>query len=193
MLSPASAITARSWVGIRKTVLWTIVDSSNGMVPHTITRRRFVTALGVGGFALGGSGVVSARGHNRNFRAHLSGDNEVPPVETNAEGQAIFQLNKAGDELKYMLIVANIDDVVASHIHCAPTGQNGPVGVTLFSGGPSSENGPLAEGAIAAPDNGNGCGWDTLTDVVEAIMSGDTYVNVHTLEHPPGEIRGQIH
>ena len=163
------------------------------MPPHTTTRRRFATALGVGGLALSGTGVVSARGHNRNFRAHLSGDNEVPPVETNAQGQAKFQLDRAGDELRYKLVVANIDDVVAAHVHCAPEGENGPVGVTLFSGGPTSESGPLAEGTITEPDDGNGCGWETLADAVEAMRSGAAYVNVHTLEHPPGEIRGQIH
>jgi hypothetical protein len=29
--------------------------------------------------------------------------------------------------------------------------------------------------------------------VVEAMEAGNTYVNVHTVAHPPGEIRGQIH
>ena len=158
-----------------------------------MTRRRFAIAVGLSGLTLAGTSVAAARGHTRNFRTHLSGENEVPSVDTNAQGQATFQLNKAGDELDYKLIVANIDDVVASHIHCAPAGQNGPVGVTLFSGGPTSDNGILAEGTITAPDDGNGCGWETLTDVVKAIRSGDTYVNVHTLAHPPGEIRGQIH
>ena len=174
-------------------VIWAIAGLCLGMAPHTITRRRFAIAVGLSGLTLSGTGVATARGHNRNFRAHLSGENEVPPVETNAQGQANFQLNKAGDELDYKLIVANIDDVVAAHIHCAPVGQNGPVGVTLFSGGPTSDNGILAEETITAPDDGNGCGWETLADVVEAMRSGDTYVNVHTVAHPPGEIRGQIH
>lgn len=163
------------------------------MSRHTTTRRRFVTVAGLGGLALAGTGVATARGHDRNFRAHLSGENEVPSVETNAQGQANFQLDGAGDELSYKLIVANIDDVVAAHIHCAPAGQNGPVGVTLFSGGPTSENGTLAEGVITAPDGGNGCGWTTLDDVVAAMRDGDTYVNVHTQAHPSGEIRGQVH
>jgi hypothetical protein len=142
---------------------------------------------------LSGTGVATANHHNRNFRTHLSGENEVPSVETNAQGQANFQLNKAGDELNYKLIVANIDDVVAAHIHCAPEDENGPVGVTLFSGGPTSDDGILAEGTITSPDEGNGCGWETLEEVVEAMRSGETYVNVHTLAHTSGEIRGQIH
>ena len=71
-------------------------------------------------------------------------------------------------------------------------GVNGPVGVTLFLGSPVMVNGVLAEGPIEMPDANNGCGWLDLVDVLEAIESGDTYVNVHTLQSLPGEIRGQL-
>lgn len=152
-----------------------------------------MTAVGLSGLPLTTTGVAAARGHSRNYRAHLSGENEVPPVDTNAQGQAKFRLDRAGDELHYKLIVANIEDVVAAHVHCAPADENGPVGVTLFSGGPTSASGPLAEGTVTAPDDGNGCGWETLDDVIAAMRSGEAYVNVHTLDNPPGEIRGQIH
>ncbi len=165
------------------------------MTWHDTTRRRFVTTAGLAGAALAGTGVTGGRpgnSENRNFRTHLSGDEEVPPVETDAQGQAKFKLNGTGDELHFKLIVANIDDVVASHIHCAPAGENGPVGVTLFSGGPTSDPGTLAEGTITEPDDGNGCRWSDLDDVLAAMRSGEAYVNVHTLAHPPGEIRGQI-
>jgi hypothetical protein len=63
-------------------------------------------------------------------------------------------------------------------------------------------NGVLAAGTVTAPDPGNGCGWLDLDDVVTALESGDTYVNVHTNDgveppntgpgdFPGGEIRGQ--
>ncbi|HEX9320215.1 MAG TPA: CHRD domain-containing protein [Nitrososphaeraceae archaeon] len=32
----------------------------------------------------------------------------------------------------------------------------------------------------------------SLTDLKTAMANGDTYVNVHTKNHPDGEIRGQI-
>ena len=156
------------------------------------TRRHFVASAGLGGLALFGTGLATASGHTRNFRAHLSGDNEVPPVDTDAQGQATFQLDGTGDQLRYRLIVANIDDVVAALVHCAPEGQNGPVGVTLFSGGPTSPNGTLAEGTITDPDEGNGCEWTDLDDVLGAMRTGDAYVNVHTQTNPGGEVRGQI-
>ena len=131
-------------------------------------------------------------GQNRNFVAPLDGGQENPPVDTNATGVAKFQLSKDGSSLGFKLIVANIEDVVASHIHCGVVGVNGPVGVTLFSGGLTSANGTLAEGTITAPNAGNECGWADLSAVEAALRSGDTYVNVHTLANLPGEIRGQI-
>ena len=101
-------------------------------------------------------------------------------------------------------VVANIDNTVATHIHCGAVGLNGPVGVTLFMGPPATGrlNGTLAEGTITAPDPGNGCGWTDLAAVLAAINSGDT-VNVHTNDGvallntgpgdiPGGEIHGQI-
>ena len=39
---------------------------------------------------------------------------------------------------------------------------------------------------------GNACGWEDLDDVVDALDSGDAYVNVHTEGFPSGELRGQI-
>lgn len=160
---------------------------------HGMTRRRFVTAVGIGGLTGIGAGTATAKGGPTNFRAHLSGAEEVPAVDTDAQGQAIFQVSKDGSSIRYKLIVANIEDVVAAHIHCAPAGANGPVGVTLFNGGPTSDSGVLEQGTITGPDDGNGCGWESLADVISAINDGEAYVNVHTLANPPGEIRGQVH
>ena len=125
-----------------------------------------------------------------NFSASLSGDEENPPVETQGTGAAKFKLRDGG--LVFKVNVANLEDIFAAHIHCGAVGVNGPVGVTLFAGGPVSDSGTLAEGTITAPDPGNVCGWETLADVIAAIESGDTYVNVHTDENPGGEIRGQL-
>jgi hypothetical protein len=138
--------------------------------------------------------VASTRPPKRNFRAHLSGDEEVPPVDTDARGQATFRFAKDDSELEFRLNVANIEDVLAAHVHCAPDGVNGPVGVTLFEAddGPVSPDGVLAEGTITGPDPDNACGWEDLSDVRTAMKNGYAYVNVHTTGHPAGEIRGQV-
>jgi hypothetical protein len=140
-----------------------------------------------------------------NFVATLSGDQEVPPRDTQAVGVATFKLSEDGAALAFKLNVANLDNAFAAHIHCGAVGVNGPVGVTLFMGSPAGGrvNGTLAEGTITAPDPGNACGWADLAAVLAAIGSGATYVNVHTNDgvapantgpgdFPGGEIRGQV-
>ena len=121
-----------------------------------------------------------------NFRTHLSGENEVPSVETMATGQAIFQLNKEGTELSYKLIVSNIENVRASHIHTAVEGQNGPVVAFLYSGGlvPGKSNGVLAEGTITESDLIGPMAGKTMQDLIDAFYEGMTYVNVHTSQFP---------
>jgi plastocyanin/glucose/arabinose dehydrogenase len=126
------------------------------------------------------------------FEAELDGAQEVPPVETDAFGYATFAMKKNG-AISFGLNVAFIEEVFAAHIHCAPAGENGPVGVTLFSGETVSiEKGVLARGKISGPDPDNGCGWADMSDIVTAMQNGNAYVNVHTNAHPSGEIRGQI-
>ncbi|MFZ5654398.1 MAG: CHRD domain-containing protein [Pseudomonadota bacterium] len=125
-----------------------------------------------------------------NFVAHCNGDAEVPPVDTAGQCQAVFKVR--GDTLDYLLVVANVREVVAAHIHCAPEGVDGPIGVTLYGGAPVSTSGILAQGPILAPDVGNACGWVELADVIAALAAGDTYVNVHTVANPGGEVRGQV-
>lgn len=163
-------------------------------------RRMIVLVLTV---ALAVVGLAPGASAGENFSAPLTGDQEVPAVDTQATGAAKFKLRDEG--LVFKVNVANIENVFAAHIHCGAVGENGPVGVTLFTGpvAGGAFNGTLAEGTITAPDPGNACGWADLADVLAAIDSGDTYANVHTNDgmdppntgpgdFPGGEIRGQI-
>lgn len=131
-----------------------------------------------------------------NFTAHLTGAEEVPPVETRATGQTVFQLRSDG--LHYKLIVANIENVSMAHIHLAPAGANGPVVAWLYPGSPPPEpipgrfNGVLAEGVITSDDLVGPLAGATLDDLLDEIRAGNTYVNVHTAQYPAGEVRGQI-
>lgn len=127
------------------------------------------------------------------FLARLAGAQETPPVDTNASGLAAFAADAGGAEIHYVLWARNIRNVTAGHIHCAPRSIAGPVGVTLFTGSPTASDERIVDvGTITQPDPNNPCGWTAVADIVEAIKSDDTYVNIHTTEHPAGEIRGQI-
>ncbi|HSF19149.1 MAG TPA: CHRD domain-containing protein [Vicinamibacteria bacterium] len=150
--------------------------------------------------ALEALGPSNLKGPVENFVAPLSGDQEVPPVGTRARGLAKFQL-KNGDEMSYHLNVSRLDGVIQSHIHCGEQGVNGPVVVFLFGPAPSgvTAKGRLASGiitpgdVIARPDSA-ACpgGIANFDDLLQKMRDGETYVNVHTLAFPGGEIRGQI-
>lgn len=109
-------------------------------------------------------------------------------MDTNAQGQAKFQLNKAGDALRFKLNVANIEDVIGVHIHQAPAGENGPIVVVLFSDPltePVTVNGTLAHGTITATDVIDPIAGN-FGALVEAMRAENAYVQVHTKENKPG-------
>jgi len=134
----------------------------------------------------------------RNFRTHATGGDEVPANNSRAQGQAIFQLNHDGTELSYRLIVANIQNVTQAHIHLAPVGVNGPVVVWLYPEGPPAQQipgrsqGTIGEGVITSTSLVGPLLGEDVATLVEHILKGNVYVNIHTTQLPPGEIRGQI-
>jgi hypothetical protein len=143
--------------------------------------------------------AVGAPPHQRQtFVAPLSGAEEVPPVDTRARGNAVFRLSADGTELTYRLIASNIENVLMAHIHLAPSGVNGPVVVWLYPEAPPPQlipgrhDGVLATGTITGADLVGPLAGGSMADLVAEIVAGNTYVNVHTEQWPPGEIRGQI-
>ena len=150
-----------------------------------------------------------------NLETHLTGDEEVPPVDTRAQGQAIFRVNSDGT-VDFRLIASNIDNVIMAHIHCAPRGANGPIRMWLYppsqpplppfgpTGAPAPsgsgpQNGVLSSGTF----NAMGITCPDGTPLLDAMRAGLTYVNVHTNDgvpppntgpgdFPGGEIRGQL-
>jgi hypothetical protein len=153
--------------------------------------------------------VTSARSvpdNALNFVAHAHGEEEVPARPSPGQGEAIFHLNADGTELGYRLMVSNIENVVASHIHLGAVGVNGQIVVFLFgpaASGGGRTDGVLAEGTITAADLIGPLLGGTLADLIAAIQAGNAYVNVHTNDgvdgtntgpgdFPGGEIRGQV-
>lgn len=151
------------------------------------------------------AGLASA-GENRNYSVHLNGDTEVPANASQAPGQAIFHLNRDGTALDYKLIVANLDNPVAAHIHVGPPGVNGPVVAFLFGPAPpggGTANGVLAKGTITAANLVGPLAGQPFSALIDALNSGNAYVNVHTNDGVPpagtgpgdlpgGEIRGNF-
>jgi hypothetical protein len=169
-----------------------------------------VSTAGLGAFVLGCGGPdLAAPAHftatfqrtggvPANHRTHLTGDEEVPPRATAAQGQAIFQVSPDGESVRFRLQVANIENVLQAHIHLGALGTNGPVVVFLYPPAPPAVlipgrfDGALGEGTFTAADLRGPLAGQPLSVLIEAIRGGNTYANVHTSQFTGGEIRGQI-
>ena len=160
-------------------------------------RRRLIVVV-TGLLALS---LLTAAGHNngdRNFKADLSGSEEVPTaVVTETTGKATFHANRDLTELRFKLQIDNgvgILAVAGAHIHCGAAGTNGPVAAFLAGAVPPSGldgsvdvRTTLTDASVLPTD----CGT-TISELVNAMRAGNTYVNVHSAANPGGEIRGQI-
>lgn len=147
-------------------------------------------------FSAGAAGACSAAaGDNRMFvasdevyAASLSGDMEVPSVDTMAMGEAMLLLDEQAGTMRYALRVQDMDNVTAAHIHMGMQGQNGGVVVALST----MPQGGITQGTITNADLVGAMAGKTIMDLEAEIERGNMYVNVHSREFPNGEIRGQL-
>jgi hypothetical protein len=109
-------------------------------------------------------------------RVELSGSNEVPAVSTGASGTAWLDV-KDDCRVSGRLQVSDMKPT-AAHIHTGGPGENGPVAVGFER---------VSATEFRLPDGAN------LNQAqCRAFKAGRTYVNVHSAQHPGGEVRGQI-
>jgi hypothetical protein len=129
------------------------------------------------------------------FKATLSGGEEVPPVVTDTEGEARLRLNNTETEIEFELRVDDGEGITQAHIHCGVAGVNGDVVVFLAGlnlvgydvDGKWVSNATITDASIVDAD----CGA-TVAALAESMRDGRTYVNVHSVAHPAGVVRGQI-
>ena len=134
----------------------------------------------------------SSYAQNQQYRAKLDGNNEVPPVNTTAEG--VINFKTKNDMMTWKMNVTGIADATGAHIHQGKIGENGDIVVDLMKVSKHSDTakgmimrGNVSDSSLTGPMEGK-----TVADLQTAMTNGDTYVNVHTDDHPDGEIRGQV-
>ncbi len=112
----------------------------------------------------------------KDITVHLTGDQEVPPVQTSAMGHGMITVED-DKSIKGKVMTSDIKGIGA-HVHEAAVGKNGPDIITLKK---TSDN----EWSI--PDDAK------LTDAqYDAFKAGGLYINVHSDAHKNGEIRGLL-
>jgi hypothetical protein len=126
------------------------------------------------------------------FVTNMTGQEEVPPVDTQAVGEAILTQDLPQNQtMHYYVNVTGIQGVTQGHIHSGAEGGNGPIVVTLFSFD-SPQNEVLQYSNFTASNLEGPMQGKTMQDLIGAMKNGTTYINVHTEQNPNGEIRGQL-
>ena len=147
---------------------------------------------------LGLGGLTPTPEQELKFTAKLSGGEEVPSVTTQAQGEATFNVSSDGSSIRYKLVRSNIENVTMAHIHQGAKGAAGPVVAWLYPATPPAvlipgrSDGVLMEGTITASNLVGPLEGHPLSDLINEMKAGNTYVNIHTSQHAGGETRGQI-
>ena len=114
------------------------------------------------------------------FNSNLDGDQENPPVITNAMGTSSLTLTDAG--LEFSVTVEGLT-FTAAHFHNGAVGVNGGVVRTITD----DFVGNTATGLWTSTDA------EPLTPALIAeLLAGNIYFNIHNAANPGGEIRGQV-
>jgi len=145
-------------------------------------------------------------------QANLTGAAERPaPVTTNATGSSLLTVSDDQQSIFFTLTYIGLTNVQQAHIHVGDASIAG--GIILFlctnigtgtnvaiGGGPLPTPQACPQGASVtitgtlteqnlSPKPAQGI--NTFADAVAALISGNTYTNVHTAANTGGEIRGQ--
>ena len=120
--------------------------------------------------------LSSGSGFAKDVKVTLSGGEETPPVTTSATASGTIKIAK-DKSVSGNIKSEGIDGTVA-HIHVGAPGQSGPPIITLDKG---------ADGVWSVP-----AGAKLTDEQYASFKAGNLYVNVHSAEHKPGEIRAQL-
>lgn len=140
---------------------------------------------GLAGLQMGQSPVV--------LTALLTASQEIPVpmgVSPQAIGAGTFLFDPATSTLTFAIAYRGLSDAaIVSHFHAGAPGVTGGVVVTIC--GPMDAD-PLV-GACPSGTSGFLQGmWTVPADLVDTLLSGGLYFNIHTPQNMPGELRGQL-
>ena len=143
-----------------------------------VSRRLVLTVAALVPAGLAASSALAAPA---TLTVALSGAQQVPPVQTNGSGTATLTYDPVTLHLTWSVTFSGLSsDPTMAHFHGPATmGKNAGVLIWISKQGTPP----------ASPITGE----TTLTaEQAQQFMAGDWYINLHTKDHPGGEIRGQV-
>jgi hypothetical protein len=169
-----------------------------------MSMKRLALILGIAATVVVSAGLaLTVRADRRDVRLHaeLRGLNEVPPTASRGQATLTATLDEDAQTITFTLDFKDLSGPPsAAHIHFGPPRVNGGVMVFFCGGGgkpacPASTSGTVT-GTIAATDvvgpAAQGITVGDFADVARAILTGNSYANMHGTQFPGGEIRGKV-
>ncbi len=173
-------------------------------------RRHWLVVAMVVGFGMYAGSAGAGESPAREFKARLSGAQEVPAVTTSAAGKTELDFTKALTQVEVEIVIMPkpVTAVTQAHLHCAAAGVNGVIVLNLLT--PAGGSPPVAfqdlpgvlrlDGTytgsnlapVATPTAQCPVVINNIASLLHAIRTGFIYLNVHTTANPNGEIRAQI-
>ena len=161
-----------------------------------------IALLALPALATGAYGAESGQ-HGR-ISVSLSGAQEDPTVITDARGTAVLRIQ--GNTVAFNVRFRDLaTDIVQAHIHIGARDTTGgisaflcsnlddrPSGTALCPTGRTGQITGVIEAADVIGPLDQGVPPTAIADLIKALRGGLAYVNIHTINSPMGEIRGDI-
>jgi hypothetical protein len=142
-------------------------------------------------------GTASADEHLIREEAELT--DEAHGLDTGASGRATFLVDVENGIVEYEVHIDRICDPTQAHVHLGGPDEDGPIVAWLYPEDVQEPrqiegffSGTLAQGTTTPDDFVGPIEGLSLEEAAAILEEEGAYVNVHTIEHPGGEIRGQI-
>jgi hypothetical protein len=148
---------------------------------------------------------VDAFGQFNRYWVALNGDQQIPPVETDARGFFGLKFSDDYTQLIYNVNLHNIHNVTGVSLYHKNNGQNGTLVLDLLKEGGESNRefakvseitrageitGTISLGGVTKEDLSGELQGKSLSDLYKLMLDGELYIAVHTKDFPNGEISG---
>jgi hypothetical protein len=134
----------------------------------------------------------------------LTGDQQTPPVTTDALGYIGLKFQDDRTRLVYNVNAEHIGKVTAVYLYQIDKGKNATVVLDLLHSPRELKSidkvvdqtpqgktkGTVSMGGVTSDDFKGQLKGKTLSDLLELMVNGSVYVIIHTKDFPNGEIRG---
>ena len=163
-----------------------------------------IASLGLSVQLLNSNPMAHAAENLDRFWSILTGDQQTPPVTTDAMGYVGLKFHDDRSKLMYSVHAEHIGKIIAVNLYQIGEEQNGTTVLDLLHSQRELKSidkvvdktphgktkGTVSMGGAISDDLQGRLKGKTLSDLHKLIDNGTVYVSIHTKDFPNGEIRG---